>query len=118
MSSFFIDECFPPNWWRRESPFEFSDIRDAVDYVQDPYPVFPGRKDADGVYVLETREMNSFLGSVCAIYYDLFVPNILAVLLKTKDQRKKNMNKYLDGMFNLFEPLDCPHMFPEGPAEA
>ncbi|TFK97485.1 Chloroperoxidase [Pterulicium gracile] len=117
MTQFFVEERFPENWYRKETPFEFDDIRMAVDALEESHPVRPGKKDVNGMYVVDTPETSPFLGTVCGTYYDLLVPNIAGVLLETKGQLKKNVDTYLDGMFQLFEPYGCPRLYPEGPAE-
>lgn len=50
------------------------------------------------------------------MYYDLLVPNIAGVLLETKGQLRENVDVYLEEMFNLFRPFECPRMEPEGVA--
>lgn len=64
LDKFFVEERFPENWYRKETPFEFSDIILAVNLVEDAHLVHPGKKDKNGTYVLETKEMNPWFETV------------------------------------------------------
>jgi hypothetical protein len=58
MNSFFEHERFPPNWFRRATPFDFSGVGTWADLVEEPFPIDPGAKNASGVYV-DDVEMNN-----------------------------------------------------------
>lgn len=65
MTTFFTEERFPENWYRRESPLEFADVQRAVAAIRGPvYPAFAGAKNEEGVYVRDSLDNNPYFGTV------------------------------------------------------
>lgn len=77
MKSFLGHERFPEDWYRRETPLEFTDISKDVDALEDPHPVDSGAKDASGAYVLDSLDNNPYLGTVSLSF-------TLIVILETR----------------------------------
>ncbi|KAH8806896.1 Chloroperoxidase [Flagelloscypha sp. PMI_526] len=97
LKSIFQNQTFPPNWHRRGNPGDINLI-DAVPGV-----------NVNGTFVPDPPPSNG-----CALYQDLGVNNIPAVLVNTTGILKKNVDFLLNTIHTLFVP--CEFTLPVGEA--
>lgn len=127
MTSFFRDQRFPENFYRRNASGTFPGIGVVASQIFNAHPVPAGANNADGVYVPDSGPLNvssstftspfSILNSIhksCGIYTNLAGENLPAILLNTTGVLKQNVDFLLNTIHNLFPT--CPFTPPAGPA--
>jgi len=114
MSTFFRNQTFPANWFRRGTPAGFQVVGNFSDSVLALHPeVLPGANDKQGVYVADN------VTDPCALYDNLASENLPAVLVNTTGILKKNVDTLLQQILTPFTNQpggSCPFNPPRGPA--
>jgi len=114
MSTFFRNQTFPANWFRRGTPAGFQVVGNFSDAVLALHPeVLPGANDKQGVYVADN------VTDPCALYDNLASENLPAVLVNTTGVLKKNVDTLLQQILTPFTNQpggSCSFNPPRGPA--
>ncbi|KZT31907.1 Cloroperoxidase [Sistotremastrum suecicum HHB10207 ss-3] len=108
MGSFFRNQTFPDDWYRRSSPGDINLIGEGVDQILSAHPIAPGANDANGNYVLDAP-----LNTCSAVYFNLAVQNLPASYSKATGILKQNVNTLIQA---IAKPFGCPAVFPTGPS--
>ncbi|KZT33639.1 Cloroperoxidase [Sistotremastrum suecicum HHB10207 ss-3] len=108
MGSFFRNQTFPDDWYRRSSPGNITLIGQGVDEIRNAHPVPPGANAPNGTYVLDAP-----INSCSDVYFNLAVENLPASYSKATGVFKQNVDTLLAAVAKAF---GCPVIFPTGPS--
>jgi len=114
LTTFFVNQTFPQNYFRRAGPAGISIIGDLANQVRSAHPVGGGANDANGNYVLDAP--NAVVNFPCDGYSWLVGKELPTALNNQAGTFGSNANGLLDIMFNLFNGFaGCPRVVPGGP---
>ncbi|KAG6809470.1 hypothetical protein H0H92_016112, partial [Tricholoma furcatifolium] len=107
MTSFFRDQRFPENWYRRSTPGTIDVIGITSADIYSEIPVPPGANGPNGTYIEDTDVFGA-----CSSYNAVVSENIPGVLLNTAGILQTNVGFLLNVIHNLFP--NCPVAIPQG----
>ncbi|KAH8823681.1 Chloroperoxidase [Flagelloscypha sp. PMI_526] len=108
LKSIFQNQRFPLNWHRRGTPGDINLIGDGVENVLSAHEDAVPGINANGTFIPDPLPTTG-----CALYQDLGVNNVPAVLVNTTGILKKNVDFLLKSIHNLFAP-QCNFTLPAG----
>ncbi|KZT33632.1 Cloroperoxidase [Sistotremastrum suecicum HHB10207 ss-3] len=107
MGSFFRNQTFPDNWFRKSSPGNLTFIASSATEILLAHPVAAGANNANGSYILDAP-----LPVCSAPYYNLAVQNLPASLNNATGILAQNVITLVQA---IAKPFGCPPVAPAGP---
>ncbi|KAJ6580365.1 hypothetical protein DFH09DRAFT_1440715 [Mycena vulgaris] len=100
ISSFFMNQTFPENWFRAEAPVLGSSIFGEIVAALPQW--VPGHNDENGVFVADPQPPAPFnISSGCASYWDTLVNAVPGTLADVTGIFKQNVDMLLGILFNF-----------------
>ncbi|KAJ7870799.1 Chloroperoxidase [Mycena olivaceomarginata] len=99
ISSFFMNQTFPENWFRAAAPFLGTSISGEIAAALPQW--VPGHNDANGVFVADPQPPAPFnISSGCANYWDTLVNAVPGTLANVTGIFKQNVDMLTGILFN------------------
>jgi len=111
MGSFFRNQTFLENWYRRANAGGFEIAAEYAGVIQQYHlEIGTGSNNDQGVYIFDN------VTEPCPLYDNLASDNLPAILLNTTGVLKKDVDTLLQLLYNPFKDPSCPFAPPRGPA--
>jgi len=99
LSSFFANQTFPPNFYRRATPATMKDITGLGMQIREAHPIMPGANDENGNWVIDQPVFTNY---ACDAVHILQTDQLAAGLNNVTGVFLENVNAYLDLVFAPF----------------
>jgi hypothetical protein len=68
LQSFFANQTFPPNFYRRAQPATMADITGLAIMIREAHPIQPGANDANGNWVVDQPAFTNYVSLSLSSY--------------------------------------------------